>query len=213
MRVAVVTFDGFNELDSFVAAHIINRVDLPGWRAEITAPSEIITSMNGVAVHAQQPLEFAARADAVIIGSGRNTRDVVTDEALMVRLQLNPRRQLIASQCSGALVLIRLGLLQGAPVCTDRKTQAWVEAEGYEVLGEPFSARGSVATAGGCLASHYLAAWLIWVGASRQAAVDALSYVLPYGEEEDYTRRALSHVEPFVSAAKSFKGAANNTDL
>lgn len=44
MRVAVVTFDGFNELDSLIAAHIINRVDLPGWRAEITSPSEIVTS-------------------------------------------------------------------------------------------------------------------------------------------------------------------------
>ena len=29
MRVAVVTFDGFNELDSLIAAHIINRVDVP----------------------------------------------------------------------------------------------------------------------------------------------------------------------------------------
>ena len=59
MRVAVVTFDGFNELDSLIAAHIINRVDLPGWRAEITSPSETITSMNGVIVRPQQPLEFA----------------------------------------------------------------------------------------------------------------------------------------------------------
>src|SRR5262245_6329547 len=116
MRVAVVTFDGFNELDSFVAAHIINRVGLPGWQAEITGASESITSMNGVVVRAQQPLEFAARADAVIIGSGRKTREVAADAGLMSRLQLDPNRQLIASQCSGALVLIQLGLVEGAPV-------------------------------------------------------------------------------------------------
>lgn len=203
MRVAVVTFDGFNEIDSLVAAHIINRVDLPGWRAEITGPSEILTSMNGIVIRAQQPLEFAARADAVIIGSGRKTREVVNDEAMMARLQLDPRRQWIASQCSGALVLIRLGLVQGGPVCTDRKTQAWVEAAGYRVLDEPFHASGRVATAGGCLASHYLAAWLIWAGAGREAAVEALSYVLPHGEEDDYTRRALARVEPFVGQAMS----------
>lgn len=204
MKVAVVTFDGFNEIDSIVAAHIINRVDLPGWSAQITGPSEVLTSMNGVAVRAQQPLEFAAEADAVIIGSGRKTREVVEDDALMARLQLDPRRQLIASQCSGALLLIRLGLVQGGtPVCTDRKTQQWIEAAGYRVLDEPFHANGNVATAGGCLASHYLAAWLIWSGAGREAAVDALSYVLPHGEEEDYTRRALAHVERFVSRAIS----------
>jgi len=203
MRVAIVTFDGFNELDSLVAAHIINRVDLPGWRAEITAPSETVTSMNGVVIKAQQPLEFAARADAVVVGSGRRTRDVVENEAVMSRLDLDPRRQFIASQCSGVLVLLGLGLLRGVPVCTDRKTQAWVEASGHRVLGQAFYASGRVATAGGCLASQYVATWLIWEGAGQQAAIDALSYVLPYGEEDDFTQRALRHVEPFVSGALS----------
>ena len=209
MRVAVVTFDGFNELDSLIAAHIINRVDVSGWRAEITGPSEVLTSMNGIDVRTQQPLEFAARADAVIIGSGPKTREVVEDEALMSRLRLDPKRQLIASQCSGALVLIRLGLVHDTPVCTDRKTQAWVEAAGHKVLSQPFYASGRVATAGGCLASHYVATWLIWAGAGRQAAVDALSYVLPHGEEDEYTRRALEQVEPFVSGALFDKAQSN----
>jgi transcriptional regulator GlxA family with amidase domain len=205
MRVAVVTFDGFNELDSLIAAHIINRVARPGWRAEITGPSELIRSMNGVVVAAQQPLEFTARADAVVVGSGRKTREVVADEALMSRLRLDPGRQLIAAQCSGALVLIRLGLMRGMPVCTDRKTQAWAEAAGCRILDEPFYASGRVATAGGCLAAHYLATWLIWAGAGQQAAVEALSYALPHGEEEDYTRRALGRVEPFLGEALAAK--------
>lgn len=206
MRVAVVTFDGFNEIDSLVAAHIVNRVDRPGWRAEITGPSETLTSANGVVLHAQQPLEFAASADAVVIGSGRRTRAMVADDALMARLRLDPRRQLIASQCSGALVLIRLGLVNDAPVCTDRTTQPWIEAAGHRVLDAPFHASGSVATAGGCLAAHYLAAWLIAVGADRNAAIEALAYVLPHGEEDAYTERALAHVEPFVAAARTARG-------
>ena len=199
MRVAIVTFDWFNEIDSLVASHIINRVDLPGWSAEITSPSEIVTSMNGVVVRAQQPLEFAAEADAVIIGSGRKSREVVEDEALMSRLQLDSQRQYIASQCSGALVLIKLGLVTGMPVCTDRWTQNWVESAGYEVLDQPFYARGKVATAGGCLAAHYLATWLIWETAGREAAINALSYVLPHGEEDEYTKRALRVVAPFLT--------------
>ena len=198
MRTAIVTFDGFNEIDSLVALNILNRVDLPGWRAEIVAPSETIRSRNGVVLAAQEPLEFAAEADAVIIGSGRKTREVIEDEALMSRLRLDPTRQLIASQCSGALVLIRLGLLQGMPICTDRTTQSWVEEAGYRVLDQPFHAEGRVATAGGCLASHYLATWLIWSSAGKQAAIDALSYVLPHGEEEEYAYRALGNVESFV---------------
>lgn len=58
MQVAVLTFDGFNELDSFVAAAIINRLRPHGWAAHITAPRETVTSMNGVVVHRQRPLAF-----------------------------------------------------------------------------------------------------------------------------------------------------------
>src|ERR1700761_7205819 len=121
MNVAIVTFDGFNEIDSIVAAHIINRV--PGWRAEITAPGPVVTSMNGVAISAQRPLEFANEADAVVLGSGRRTREMIADESLMSRLKLDPSRQLIASQCSGALILIRFERLLGMAVCTDVKTR------------------------------------------------------------------------------------------
>ena len=70
MQIAVLTFDGFNELDSFVAAAILNRMKPKGWRAHITSPTPEVTSMNGVTVQRQKPLEFASEADAVIIGSG-----------------------------------------------------------------------------------------------------------------------------------------------
>lgn len=48
MQIAVLTFDGFNELDSFVAAAILNRLSVRGWKAHITAPTDEVTSMNGV---------------------------------------------------------------------------------------------------------------------------------------------------------------------
>jgi hypothetical protein len=65
MQVAVLTFDGFNELDSFIAAAILNRQRTKGWRALITSPFKSVTSMNGVTIEAQRDLEFAAEADAV----------------------------------------------------------------------------------------------------------------------------------------------------
>jgi hypothetical protein len=39
VQVAVLTFDGFNELDSFVAAAILNRLSGEGVTAHITAPT------------------------------------------------------------------------------------------------------------------------------------------------------------------------------
>lgn len=105
MQIAVLTFDGFNELDSFVAAAIINRMKPYGWAAHITSPTERVTSMNGVVVERQRPLEFASEADAVIIGSGIKTREIAADENLMARIKVDPARQLIGAQCSGTLLL------------------------------------------------------------------------------------------------------------
>jgi len=206
MKIAVVTFDGFNEIDSFVAAHILNRVNREGWKAEITAPTEFVTSLNGVRVAAQQPLEFIAAADAVLFGSGRRTAQVIEDEAVMARINVDPRRQLIASQCSGALILARLGLLDGLPVCTDLKTKPVAEAAGLRVLAQPFYAQGNVASAGGCLSGQYLATWMIWRLAGKQAAMDALAYVAPVGQEEETISRAVAAVSEFVAEQGVAKG-------
>src|SRR5262249_14771837 len=156
MRIAVLAFEGFNELDSFVDSAMLNRVN--SLQALIACPTERVASMNGVVVQSQAPLGFAREADAVIVGSGRGTRDVVRDSGLMGELGLDPSRRIIGAQCSGALVLAKLGLLADVPACTDSTTKPWVEAAGVRVLDQPFVAHGNVATAGGCLASHYLAA-------------------------------------------------------
>jgi transcriptional regulator GlxA family with amidase domain len=198
MRIAVLTFDGFNEIDSFVASHILNRVNRADWKAEITCPAESAQSLNGVRVAAQRQLEFANEADAVLVGSGRLTRQIVADERIMSRLQLDPRRQLIGSQCSGALILAKLGLLNSLPACTDLKTRPFLEATGVQVVERPFFGRGNVATAGGCLSAAYLATWVIWRLLGREAAREALSYVAPVAEQDQFLAHALGVVEPFV---------------
>ncbi|PZR37405.1 DJ-1/PfpI family protein [Caulobacter segnis] len=200
MRIAVLTFDGFNELDSFVAAAILNRMKAKGWTAQIACPTQTVTSMNGVTIQRQQPLEFAAEADAVLIGSGIKTREVAADVALLSRIQLDPARQLIGAQCSGTLILAKLGLVGDLPACTDLTTKPWVIEAGVQVLDAPFVAHGNVATAGGCLASQYLAAWMIARVAGRAEAEEAIRYVAPVGEKEAYVERALAAVSPFLPA-------------
>ena len=111
-------------------------------------------------------------------------------------LRLDPARQLIGAQCSGALIVAQLGLLAGVPACTDLITKPWVQEAGVEVLNQPFYAHGNIATAGGCLASQYLAAWIIARLAGIEAAEAALHYVAPVGEKEQYVSRAMGHVLP-----------------
>ncbi len=132
------------------------------------------------------------------MGSGLQTREVVADKALMAQLQLDPSRQLLGAQCSGTLVLAKLGLLDGVPACTDLTTKPWVQEAGIDVLNQAFFAKGNVATAGGCLASHYLAAWIIARLEGVKAAEGALHYVAPVGEKEDYVSRGMRHITPYL---------------
>ncbi|KRD55342.1 AraC family transcriptional regulator [Acidovorax sp. Root275] len=201
MRIAILTFDGFNELDSLIALGLLNRVKKPGWEVSLCCPTARVCSMNGVTVEAQSLLPYARSADAVLVGSGMKTREVVQDTALMAQLDFDPARQLLGAQCSGALILARLGLLDGVPSCTDLTTKPWVQEAGITVLNQPFVARGNVATAGGCLSAQYLAAWLIARLEGPEAAREVIHYFAPVGEKEEYVARAMGHIENQVPIA------------
>jgi transcriptional regulator GlxA family with amidase domain len=198
MHIAILTFQGFNELDSLIALGILNRIKKPAWRVTLCCPDPEVTSMNGVTLRAQSLLEDVQSADAVIVGSGMQTREVVANTELMARLMLNPERQLIGAQCSGTLILAKLGLLGKVPACTDLTTKPWVQESGVEVLNQPFYAQGNIATAGGCLASQYLAAWIIARIEGIEAAAEALHYVAPVGEKDEYTSRAIENITPYL---------------
>ena len=205
MRIAIVTFDGFNEIDSFVALGLLNHLSAQGWKAEIAGPSARLTSMNGVTVDAQQPLEFANEADAVLFGSSLYSRAIAADVgrqgSVLDRLQLDPVRQIIGAQCAGTLMLARLGLLGDMPACTDEATRPWLMEAGVRVEEAAFHARGPIATAGGCLAAQYLAAWVMIRGAGWSAAKQALAHAAPVGESDAYVARLFEVVRPFVPAA------------
>ncbi len=201
MHISILTFDGFNELDSLIAFGILNRIKKPDWRVSIAGPAKQLRSWNGLEIAAHVTLEEAGHADAVLVGSGVKTREVVADDAIMARLRLDPSRQLLGAQCSGTLVLAKLGLLDTVPACTDLTTRPWVQEAGVEVLNQPFFADGNIATAGGCLASSYLAAWVIARLEGIAAAQSAIHYVAPVGEKEEHVARMMKNVAPFLPEA------------
>jgi transcriptional regulator GlxA family with amidase domain len=199
VHIAILTFDGYNELDSLIALGILNRA-AKDWKVSIASPDATVTSMNGVVLHAQATLAEASEADAVIVGSGIRTREIVKNASIMDALRLDPSRQLIGAQCSGALVLAKLGLLDNVPACTDLTTKPWVIDAGVDVLDQPFFASGNVATAGGCLSSQYLAAWMIARLDCLDTAASAMHYVAPVGEKDEYVARALDNIRPYLNA-------------
>jgi transcriptional regulator GlxA family with amidase domain len=199
MHIAILTFDGFNELDSLIAYGMLSRIALLGdasWKVSIASPSPRVTSMNGLTIDAHIDLKEACQADAVLIGSGMKTREVGNNATIMGQLQLDPARQLIAAQCSGTFLLAKLGLTQHMPACTDTTSKPWVQAAGVNVLNQAFFAQGNLATAGGCLSAQYISAWLITRLKNAQAAREVLHYFAPVGEKEEYVARALAHIQP-----------------
>lgn len=199
MNVAVLTFDAFNELDSFVVAALLNRLSEEGVCAYITAPTEEVVSKNGLVVKAQRPLTFAAEADAVVIGSGMKSAEIAADPKIRAALKLDPTRQLIASQCSGAFLLAALKLVEpGRSICTDLTSAPSIKALGFTTPGKPFHVEGDVASAGGCLSSQYIATWI----AARLKGVEAAERMIwgaaPVGEKDAWVERSLAVVRPFL---------------
>lgn len=199
MRIAIVIFDGFDEIDAFVPLGLLSRT--LGWKVQLAAPVARATSLNGVTVDAQQPLAYANTADAVLFGGNLYARAIAAGigkrGAPMAALKLDPLRQTLGAQGSGTLLLARLGLLGDMPACTDPATRPWVIEAGVRVLeDEPFHARGAIATAGGGMAAAYLCAWVMLRHAGRDAAARALREAAPAGDEDAWVQRVLGVVEP-----------------
>lgn len=186
--VGIVTLPGFNEIDSFVAARMIDSV--PELAVELVGPDDTATSMAGLEVATPTGWSSLGDCAAVIIGSGMQTFEHIENAEMMDEIKANlSDAQLVASQCSGAAILHRLGMVGNEAVCTDNLTAPKLVALGLEVALEPFRATGKVATSGGCLSSTYLAYWIIDRLVDRAAADLALAKVVPIGEEAGYQER------------------------
>jgi transcriptional regulator GlxA family with amidase domain len=101
------------------------------------------------------------------------------------------------------LLLSVLGILNGLPACTDLNTKPWVVESGVNVLNQSFFAEGNIATAGGCMSSQYLAAWIIAKFAGIEAAEAAIHYVAPVGEKDSTVAHSMSVVSPFLQTTSA----------
>jgi len=184
-RIALVVFDDFTDIDLYLAWDLLNRVETSDWTVEIVGSERTHRSTAGLEVAPHAGLEACRRADAVLFGSGRGSRKCVASRAFLDSFSLDPTRQLIGSQCSGALILAALGLLEKQPATTHPKARAALEALGVNVVDVPLAVTGNVATAGGCLAAVYLASWIVDRLAGREQQEAVLRSVAPVGQQRD----------------------------
>jgi len=182
LRIVIVAFDDFTDLDLILVWDLLNRVHVPGWSVRILGEAAFHRSMTGLTIPTHGHISEVGAADAVLFTSGKGTRVKIQDPAYMEHFRLDANRQLIGSICSGALLLAALGLLDGKRATTYPSAKSLLEAYGVEVVERPIVIEGNVATAGGCLAGQYLAAWVIERLVGNAIAQSVLTSCQPVGE-------------------------------
>ncbi len=184
MKISIIAFDDFTDIDVFFLWDLFNRVKT--WDVQILGDATHHTSNSKLTIPMHGHLELANESDAVMFASGIGTRKKMHDEKFLSAFKLNPEKQLIGSMCSGSLLLAALGLLEGRQATTYPSTKKLLEGFGVEVVEKPFVRQGNIATAAGCLAAQYLAGWVIetFKGATVREAV--LKSIQPVGEGLSY---------------------------
>lgn len=182
MRISIVIFDEFTDIDLYLMWDLFNRVRLPDWEVRIVGDKSHHISTTGLITATHGSIEEANQSDVVLFVSGLGTRKKMRDEVWLSRFKLNPEKQMIASVCSGALLLAALGLLADKTATTYPTTKQELERLGVTVEEKPFIEHGNIATSGGCLAAQYVVGWVIERKADSAWKELVLKSIQPVGE-------------------------------
>jgi transcriptional regulator GlxA family with amidase domain len=184
MKISIVTFDDFTDLDLFILWDLLNRVEDETWRVKLLGDKESHVSGTGIEIKMHGSLAEANSSDAVLFCSGRGTRRKMTDQAFLSAFNLDETKQLIGAIDSGALLLGALGLLKGrrATSYPSVEIKKALENFGAEVVWKSFVQEGRIATAAQCLAGQYLAGWIIETLAGVEQKDKALQSAAPLDE-------------------------------
>jgi transcriptional regulator GlxA family with amidase domain len=172
MNVQIVLFNGFDELDA-IAPHEIwqmARELKPDLNVQLVTldGAQDITAANGLRVQAQGQLG-AKKPDLVVVpGGGWITRSPAgawaeaQRGALPARLaQMHREGVIMASVCTGAMLLAAAGLLKNRPATTNQGALDALAATGAQVVRARVVDDGDVITAGGITSGLDLTLWLV----------------------------------------------------
>lgn len=171
MNVAIVLFDGFDELDAVGPYEVFQLAGRYGGdlSAELVTlePTERVVARSGMCVDPHSTLDKADPDLLAVPGGGWN------DDGPGVRVEYD-RGEIpetlaryhadgvpVASVCTGALLLEKAGVLEGRPATTHHTAMDDLEELGVEVRETRVVDDGDVLTAGGITSGFDLALHLV----------------------------------------------------
>jgi transcriptional regulator GlxA family with amidase domain len=184
MKVVIVAFDQFTDIDVFLPWDLLNRVKFrqKDWTVKIVGTKPTHRSICGIDLPVHGDISECNTADVVFFGSGKGTRQLIKDTAYLAQFNLDPARQIICSMCSGSLILAALGHLDGLTATTYPSSVSELQSYGIEVVQEPLVVHGNIATAAGCLAAIKLVSWIIDTKLSVEIREDVIASIQPVGQ-------------------------------
>lgn len=186
MKITILCFDQFTDIDVFLPWDILNRVRLVGgiedWEVKIIGTKNTHVSMAGLEIPMSGGIEEIHDADAVIVASGSGVQKLFKDKEYLSALKLDPKKQLIGSMCSGALILGGSGLLEGKRATTYPTAVDQLRELGVNVVSESFVNEGNISTAAGCLAAQDLTSWIIKSLLNEDMVERVLETIQPVGK-------------------------------
>lgn len=183
---AIVVFDGFDDLDAVAPFEILSAAGFPVRLVRPPAHPPRVTSAHGLVAEVPRILGEATdlpgdRTSLVIVpgggwldGSPSGVRSQCEGELPGLLARLSRDGAVVASVCTGAMLLAAAGLLEGRPAVTNRHALDDLAAAGAEVQA---AARvvdaGNVVTCGGPAAGLDLGIALVTRFAGGEAAAAA----------------------------------------
>jgi transcriptional regulator GlxA family with amidase domain len=170
----ILFFDGFDELDLIGPFEVLSAA---GFQVSTVAPpmaALTVRASNGLTVQVDATLDAQTRADLLVVpgggfwDAGPGVRQLVDEGALPALIaRLADAGTVIASVCTGAMLLAAAGLLDGRPAVTNLHALDDLAAAGADVRRDARVVDdGDVVTSGGPLAGIDMAIRLVerWFG-------------------------------------------------
>jgi transcriptional regulator GlxA family with amidase domain len=186
MVIGVALFDGAEELDwagpwEVLAAWAQQWPD-DGVRVFMLARSDaLVTCAKGLRVIPDETWETAPPLDVLVYPGGRGTRAELLDEAVLDWVRgISRSGAVVASVCTGSLVLASAGLLDGKPATTHWQSLELLPTLGTDIEVRPddrFVDNGNVITAAGVSAGIDMALHLVARLHSPERAREVRRYI------------------------------------
>lgn len=198
LRVHTVLYDGVDEQD------FAGPVEVFGVNANIeqtfvtVAEPRTITTMSGIEIVIRAPWSPRSADVIVVPGGGYGEGSGVDNEircGVLPRALADARRPdlVLASVCTGTLLLAAAGLTTGRPCTTHHAAKTDLRAQGGNVVGGRVVDDGDLVTAGGVTSGLDLGLWLTERFFGPEAAVLAET-VLEYERRGTVWRRSHDNV-------------------